>query len=155
MFKHSYVKFLIQRLQTWALKIKRYRNEDYPYNLHPDSVHVCADCLQFNVCKSFELWKWTTSGKRHGCLVKATAVSDSCLTQVRKISEQGNAGIKTQFPCLTWTYHLQARNYLFLHSTVCKMLSKSLKPVFLQVTPIRTVSTLCKAKTTRANLQEC
>ena len=91
-------------------------------------------------------------------MITATAVSQTPphSVEVRKISEQDRKK-KRQPPCLRKLDVPPAgRNYLFLGSTVfVKMLSKSLKPVFLQMTPNGAVPTLCKAKTSRANLQEC
>lgn len=134
--------------------MKRYHNEDCWYSLHPAPVYICTDSVSNNCHKSFVSWKSTALGKREGCVIKVTAAS---LRGGQK-DQWGNTGRKKERTTLLGEVgHTTCRQELplsWLHS-LCKMLSKSLKPVFPQVTPNRAVPTLYKAKPPRANLPEC
>lgn len=85
-------------------------------------------------------------------MIKAIAVSQTLphSLEVRKLMNEASQEEKetTQPP---WLRKLACRQEF--HG-LCKMLSKSLKPVFHQVTPNGAVPGLCKAKTPRANLPE-
>lgn len=129
------------------------RGTDCSHNLHPAPVYTCTDSvIQFNDHKPFEPWKPTALGKKEGLCDKTNCCfSDpASLCGGQKISECGNAGRKRDNPT-TFLRKMACRQEFH---RLCKMLSKSLKPVFCQVSPNGAVLDLCKAKTSRANLPE-